>query len=64
MSSGVDIRLNESQVEALKDGEEVEVVLDEDGDRTDKLVIRWQTVIESEGAAELHEELTDIFSSE
>jgi len=60
----VSIDLTPAQVTRLKRGETVEVVLTEEGDRTDKLEIRWNTVIESDGAAQLHDELTDIFNGE
>lgn len=60
----VNIDLSPAQVTRLKRGETVEVVLEEEGNRTDKLELRWNSVIESDGAAELHDELTDIFNGE
>ena len=60
----LEISLDEEQIQALKDGETAEVVLNKDGDRTDKLEIEWHTVIESEGAARLHDELTEIFDND
>jgi len=60
----LEIILDEGQIQALKNGETIECVLSEDGDRTDKLTIEWHTVIESEGAARLHDELTEIFEND
>ena len=60
----LEIILDEGQIQALKNGETIECVLNQDGDRTDKLEIEWHTVIKSEGAARLHDELTEIFDGD
>lgn len=56
------IEIDEAKLQALADGEKMKVPLESDGPMDDRLVVTWETgQIESEGAEELHEELTSLF---
>jgi hypothetical protein len=58
----IEITVDEEQLEALADGERLTVELDTEGPMNDHLEVTWQTgSVESEGAAELHDELTSLF---
>lgn len=50
--TGLVLGFNEEQLQDLRDGETVEVVLEEDGDRTDLLQVVWKTRIDAGDGAE------------
>jgi hypothetical protein len=60
----ITIELDTSDIENLKAGETIKHELDTDIDGTTNLEIVWKTVYHSEGAKELHSELTEIFNDE
>jgi len=60
----LEIQLSKTEVELLKQGETVTRELDTDIDGTTKLEIEWHTVYESDGAAELFNEITEAVKDE
>ena len=57
----ISIEISEDEIESLKDGVTITRELDTDLDGTTELQIVWKTVYESEGAAELFNEISSCF---
>lgn len=57
----LEIVLDEGQIEALRNGEVEELVLEENDEKKAALEITWQEEYYMDGAEEFHDELTGIF---